>query len=83
MEEMFVLKKRKKIQKGGFLPGLIAGLVKAKLKKKKFDTGKYMKGAIGRRLSVAEVAAGKKVPTPANTGMSAKKFFTSGLFGMG
>ena len=82
MEEMFG-RKKKTIQKGGFLPGLIIGALKAKLKKKKFDAGKYMKGAIGRRVDVAKVAAGRQVPTPGNTGMTVKKFFTSGLFGIG
>jgi hypothetical protein len=74
---------KKHEQVGGFLPGLIIGLVKAKLQKKKFNAGKYLKGAIGRRVSVAKVAAGKKVPTPGNTGMSVGDFFKSGFLGIG
>jgi len=69
-------------QIGGMLPGLIIGFIKAKLKKKKFNATNYLKDAIGKRVSVAKVVAGKKVPTPGNTGMSVGDFFKSGLFGM-
>lgn len=74
--------KKPKNQAGGMLPGLIARYIIAKKLKKKFDALKYMKGAIGGRIAVGKAVAGKKVPTPGNTGMSAGKFFKSGLFGI-
>ena len=79
-----IRRRKRRRQLGGMLPGLIAALVKAKRQKRNVGSaaGRYLKGAVGRRINVAKVAAGKKVPTPSNTGMSAKKFFLSGLFGL-
>lgn len=85
--ERVTKKKRKQI--GGFLPGLLGPLIANAIRKKQgkkpvnFNARKYMKGAIGRRIQVAKLAKGKKIPTPGNTGMSTKKFLMSGLFGVG
>lgn len=77
--------KAKKVQHGGMLAGLIARAIIAKRRKKNVGKamGDYMKKAIGTRISVAKTVAQKKVPTPSNTGMSAKRFVMSGLFGLG
>jgi len=74
---------RRHNQIGGMLPGLILGFVKAKKQKKKFKAGDYLKKAFNRRVAVAKVASGKKIPTPGNTGMSVGDFFKSGLLGIG
>jgi len=67
------------------LPGLIAKMIIAKRKKQSMGKAakQYLSGGVGRRFNVAKVAAGKKIPTPSNTGMTAKKFIMSGLFGLG
>lgn len=76
---------KKNVQQGGMLPGLILSAVKAKKRKQNVGKamGDYLKGAVGRRVAVAKTVAGRKVPTPKNTGMDAKKFLMSGLFGLG
>lgn len=73
------------VQTGGMLPGLIISAILAKKRKKNVGKamGNYMKRGIGARIAVAKSAAQKKVPTPGNTGMSAKQFVMSGLFGLG
>ena len=76
---------KRKNQIGGMLPGLILAIVKAKKQKKKVGKAmkNYMTGAVGRRIAVAKTVAGKKIPTPGNTGMSAGDFFKSALLGIG
>lgn len=72
-------------QTGGMLPGLILRAVLAKKRKQSVRKamGDYIKKGISGRISVAKNVAGKKVPTPGNTGMSARRFMMSGLFGIG
>ena len=76
-------------QIGGFLPGLLGHVIGNHIRKKqgkkpiKFDTKEYMKNAIGSRIKVAKTVAGKKAPTPGNTGMSGTHFMKSGLLGIG
>ena len=76
-------------QIGGFLPGLLGHLIGNHIRKKqgkkpvKFDTKEYMQNAIGGRIKVAKTVAGKKAPTPGNTGMSGTHFMKSGLLGIG
>ena len=74
---------RARRQVGGMLPGLFLGMLKAKKRNKKFNVGNYLKNSFVRRFNVAKVAAGKKVPTPENTGMSRGSFWKSALFGLG
>ena len=84
-------KRRRKQEKqlGGFLPGLLGYSVGNAIRKRKgkkplnFDPKKYIQGAIGNRIKIAKLLAGKKLPTPGNTGMSVPQFIKSGLFGVG
>jgi hypothetical protein len=81
-------KKRKKKnikQTGGMFPGLILRAILAKKRKQNVGkaVGDYLKRGTSARIAVAKSVAQKKVPTPGNTGMSAKNFFMSGLFGIG
>lgn len=76
---------KKKKQIGGMLPGLVLQALLAKKRKKSVSkaVGKYLKKGVGRRLAVAKQVAQKQIPTPGNSGMSAKEFIMSGLFGIG
>ena len=78
-------KKQSPQQVGGMLPGLILRAIVAKKRKQNVAKamGNYIKKGVSARISVAKSVAQKKVPTPGSTGMSAKRFIMSGLFGLG
>ena len=75
--------KNKKInQKGGFLGSLIAGAIIAKAKKKKFNAKKHLSKWWNQRKAVTGKLLNQEIPTPGNTGMSTRQFWTQALGGI-
>ena len=70
-------------QSGGFLPGLLGRLIGNAIARKKgrrprkFNAGNYIKNALADRFKIGKVVAGKRIPTPGNTGVPIARFFKS------
>ena len=80
-------RRRRRQQRGGMVPGLIGAWIGNEIRKAQgkkpvsFDPKAYLKQGITDRIGIGKIAAGKKVPTPGNTGIPLERFL-KGMVGL-